>query len=348
MELLSITISIPALTMTSRPAVQEYVVAAVGVAVGVICMMQTNAATQPWMDPKVEACTQGDYTPFERMLRDDIVPYSPELGGGFVCIITQFLNALAENYPGGLLTWGGVTLVSFPFTVIGAIEAGRFGAKGPVRYSVIMALLSQFLGVCVIMPALWVPSYVFGGSKDGPFHPSRPMASVYLSIPFTVLAIAIFALDPTTATWRHCAGILGGPLIALLPMAYYFSPAPTDVKDMKMNSEAAKASYVKAYQCMGILSLAGWIVMVYTAWTVYGLDLYAVANGLWYEAHLAVKFMTIDTMGFFIATLLYAYLRSPSMFGKALLLTPLLGPGAALCFVLAQTGANYVVPKEKQ
>jgi len=332
----------------SRP-VQDYICAAVGMAVGIFCMLQTQASTSAWMDPLVSACTEGNESHVERMMKhDDLVPYSPELGGGFVCIITQFLHALQDSFPGGCLTWGGVMLVSFPFSVIGAVEAGRVGAKGPVRYSVVVGLLAQFLGVCVVMPALWIPSYVFGGSRDGPFHPNRPMAAVYTSIPLNLLAIGIFVLNPSSALWRNCAGILGGPLLAFLPLAYYLSPTPTSVQDMKLNTEAAKATYARAFQCMGALSLVGWIVLVYIAWSVYGLDLEALTNGLWFEAHPAVKFMTVDTTGFFVATLLYAYLQSPGMLAKSLLLTPLVGPGAALSFVMMQVEPRYVVPKEKQ
>lgn len=336
--------------MSSSRPIQDYVCAAVGIAVGVTCWLQTQAATKEWMDPIVATCTQGDATHFERMMKEDIVPYNPNLGGGSVCIITQFLYALYEQYPGGLLTWGGVMIVSFPFSIIGAMEAGRVGAKGPVRYSVITYLLAQFIGACVIMPALWIPSYVFGGSRDGgPFHPNRPMAGVYTySIPFTLLAIGIFVLDPSTAAWRNCVGILGGPLLALLPLVFYLSPTPTSVKEMKLNAEAAKASYKKAFQCMFVLSLIGWIVLVYTAWSVYGFDLDAVMNGLWLDAHPAVKFMTIDTTGFFVATLIYAYLQSATLLSKTLVLTPLVGPGAALCYVMMQTEPSYVVPKEKQ
>lgn len=92
--------------MPRRP-VQDYVCAALGVAVGAFCMMQTQASSKEWMDSRVASCTQGDFSPDERMLKEDIVPYNPSLGGSFVCIITQFLNALQEQYPGGLLTWGG-------------------------------------------------------------------------------------------------------------------------------------------------------------------------------------------------------------------------------------------------
>lgn len=331
----------------TRP-VTDYACALIGVAVGVSCMLATQAATKEWMDPIVVTCTQGEATHFERMLKDGMVPYNPSLGGGFVCLITQFLNALREEYPGGLLTWGGVMIVSFPFSVASAVEAGRHGAKGPVRYSVAMGLLAQVLGVCVVMPAIWIPSFVFGGSRDGPFHHQRPMAGVYTSIPATLLAIGIFVLDPMTAAWRNCAGILGGPLLALLPLVYYLSPTPTSTMEMARNQSAARESYKRAFLCMAVLSLVGWVTLVYVAYSVNGMNAEAVANGLWFEAHPAVKFMTIDTTGFFIATLIYAYRQSVSLLLKTLLLTPVVGPGAALCLAMMQSEPLYQVPKEKQ
>lgn len=329
---------------------QEYIVAAVGIAVGVVCFLLTQDASSEWMNPIISTCTSGNYTHFERMLKDDMVPYSPEFGGPPVCIVTQFMNSLVSEYPGGLLTWCAViTTVSLPFSVFSAIEAGRLGAKGPVRYCTIVNFLSQNIGACIIIPALWIPSYVFGGSKDGgPFCPSRPMAGVYSFVPMILLSIVIFWLDPTSVAWRHCAGMLGSPLLAMMPLVYYLSSTPTSTVDMKINMEAAKASYAKAYQCMGMLSLMGWIVLVCIAWTTYGLNVEALLNGLWFDAGPAVKFLTVDTLGLYIANLLYAYLLSPSMCIKTLILTPLVGPGAALCYVLATTEANYVVPKEKQ
>jgi hypothetical protein len=330
-----------------RP-ISDYACAFIGIALGVFCMLQTQAATKNWMDPIVATCTQGEATHFERMLKDGIVPYNPNLGGGFVCLITQFLNALQRQYPGGLLTWGGVMVVSIPFAVFSAVEAGRFGAKGPVRYSVVIGLLAQFLGVCVVMPGIWIPSYVFGGSRDGPFHPNRPMAGVYTSIPATLLAIGIFVLDPTSAAWRNCAGVLGGPIVALLPLFFYLSPTPTSTKDMLQNEGAAKASYAKAFQYMAVLSLAGWITLVYVAFSVYGFNVKALVNGLWFEAHPAVKFMTIDTSGFFIATLIYAYLQGANALLKMLVLVPVAGPGAALCITQMQAEPRYQVPKEKK
>jgi hypothetical protein len=329
-------------------SMQDYVCATVGIAVGVFCMLQTQAATKDWMDPFIASCTEGDLSAEQRMLNESIVPYNPALGGSFVCIITQFLHALAVEHPSGLLTWGGVMVVGFPYSIIAAIEAGRVGAKGPVRYSVIIGLLAQLLGVCVILPALWIPSYIFGGSRDGPFHKDRPMTGFYSVMPVTMLAIGCFVLNPSSEAWRNCAGILGGPLLAAMPLVYYLTPTPTSVKDMMVDSEAAKASYKKAFQCMGLLSLAGWMVLVYTAWSVYGTDMEALANALWFEAHPAVKFMTIDTTGFFIANLIYAYLQSVATFGKTLLLTPFVGPGAALSYVMLQSEVSYVIPKEKQ
>jgi hypothetical protein len=280
-----------------------------------------------------------------------IVPYEPLLGGGFVCIITQFLRALVNNHPGGMLTWSGVILVSFPFNVVGGVEAGRAGARGPIRYCVVMGILAQLLGVCVVIPALWIPSYIFGGSSSssskGAHSPQRPWHAVYTFAIPTVLTVFIFTLDSSSVAWRQCAGLLGGPLLAFLPLLYYLSPPPRNVKEMQQNQTKAHESYVNALKLVGVLSFVSYIFLVYIAVSAYGFHVVTIFNGfLWKNAHPAVKFMIVDTTGFFLATLIYAYLQSPLQMLKMAMLLPLLGPGAAFSYVMVEREPNNVVPKD--
>jgi hypothetical protein len=328
-----------------RPT-RDYICAALGVVIGVSCFVINNNVTKEWMEPLVAACTEGDYASHqERMLQEDIVAYEPLLGGGFVCIITQFLEALSQNYPGGMFTWGGVILVSFPFSIVGGVEAGRAGSRGPIRYSIAMGILAQLLGVCVVIPALWIPSYIFGGS-NGAYSPQRPWHAVYTFLIPTMLTVFIFTLDSTSVAWRQCAALLGGPLLAFLPLVYYLSPTPRNVKEMQQNQNKAQEYYVNAFKLVGVLSFAGYIFLVYIAVSAYGFNMVTILNGLWQNAHPAVKFMTVDTTGFFLATLIYAYLQSPLQMLKMAMLVPLLGPGAAFSYFMVQTVPNYVVPKD--
>jgi hypothetical protein len=81
--------------------------------------------------------------------------------------------------------------------------------------------------------------------------------------------------------------------------------------------------------------------------SAYGFHMVAIFNGLWHNAHPAVQFMTVDTTGFFLATLIYVYLQSPRQMLKMAMLVPLLGPGAAFSYVMVQAEEpNYVVTKD--
>ena len=341
-----------------RLRAREYVCAALGVVIGVSCFVITNRVTKEWMDPLVAACLTGEYaTPTDRILSEHIVPYEPRLGGGFVCLITQFLEALVSNYPGGILTWGSVILVSGPFSVVAGVEAGRVGSHGPIRYSILMGMLAQLLGVCVVMPAVWIPSYILFGSRcndsDGLFlfHPQRPWHAVYTFIIPTLLTFGLFWWEPSSSTaWKQCAGLLGGPALAFLPLVYYWSPTPSSKEMQPTDAERAKVSYRNALKVVGFLSFVGWIGLVYIAVSAYGFHiLTAIMNGLWTNAHPAVKFMTVDTIGFFLATMIYAYLQSPLAMWRMAKLVPLLGPGAAFSYIMViQTESTHVVGDTKK
>ena len=193
----------------TRP-VTDYVCAFLGIAVGVVCMLATQSATKEWMDPIVATCTQGEATHFERMLNDGIVPYNPSLGGGFVCLITQFLNALQDAISGRIIDvgWCHACLVSLfrgellskqddmvPRDPCGTVSSWDCWHK--CWECVSSCLPFGFLRLCLV------------GSRDGPFHPQRPMAGVYTSIPATLLAIGIFALDPTSCRMEKLCRHLG-------------------------------------------------------------------------------------------------------------------------------------------
>eukprot|EP00978_Attheya_sp_CCMP212_P008579 scaffold20176_cov62-Attheya_sp.AAC.3 len=331
-----------------RP-LKDYVCAVIGISIGIACQLTISQVTGQWMNPIVEQCTQGDLSDQDRIEKYDLHPYKSNLGGTFVCIITQFMHALAIHSPSGLIAWGGVTLCAFCFTMIGGIEPGRVGAKGLIRYPLIISLMAQFLGVCVIMPGVWIPAYIFGGSREGgAFHPSRPFLALLSNIPITGLSIALFVIHPNSQSWSICAALLGGPFLAFLPLVYNFAPTPKNVLEMEKNRTAALQSLVKVYTLFTYLSFLGWVVLVFIALKTYGASPSNFYDGIWGEAHPAVKFMAIDTIGFFSACLLYVFLQSPSHMWKALILTPVLGPGAATCHVLKEIEATrYFIPKDE-
>jgi len=163
---------------------------AVGVASGVFAFIQTHAVMKqsPKMAGIMELCTSGNGT---AIAESDLHAYEPKLGGPFVCIITQFMLELNEE-PAGILVWGLIATVAFPLTLLIFSEAGRQGARGLVRWPVLILLLSQVLGISVIFPALWIPAAVLGGGS-GPPSPGRVRATQLLAIGYQLFGGVAFA-----------------------------------------------------------------------------------------------------------------------------------------------------------
>lgn len=83
-----------------------------------------------------------------------------------------------------------------PVGILMNVEAGRSGAKGPIRYPTLIGFVSIFLAISVSFPLVWVPSFLlFGGSKTGAVLPKRAYASLYLAIPGVVFTILAFRVD---------------------------------------------------------------------------------------------------------------------------------------------------------
>mmetsp|Transcript_12148 Transcript_12148/g.22752 ORF Transcript_12148/g.22752 Transcript_12148/m.22752 type:complete len:355 (-) Transcript_12148:104-1168(-) len=328
---------------------KDYVLSILGIGVGLACFKVMGTVSSPFMDPIVAKCTQGEYqNHLERIKTNDLLPYEPILGGGFVCLITQFLGALKESYPAGLLTWGAVVLCSFPISLFLGVEGGHSGVRGPLRYPATVGLLAQFLGIGVITPAVTVPSFIFGrtsSTKFGSFHSDRPKHAFYISIFVTLFSLGNFILDKGSTAWRLNAGILGGPVLALLPAYYSFSPCPPSsvhdehsVSSAKMDiydKNRAILEYRKYLKYAGALSLIGWMYLLFLSYSTYGTELSSIWDALWSNAHPSVKFMTLDTTGFYLGMVLCLGAENVIDMIKCMALAPLVGP-SAISFVLLQ------------
>lgn len=324
-----------------------YACAAASVAVAIACFVGMQRALSEWMETKpiADECTQGEFTKEQRIDRYGLRPYEPMLGGSFVCIITQFMHALATDHPAGLLAWGSALLLCVPLYAISGIESGRMGARGPVRHPFFVFLAAQYLGAGVAVSGVWLPAYIFGGSRDGgAFHASRPVAAAISISPLVVLSVSVFVLDPNERMWSISAALLGGPLLAISHLIFYFFPAPTNATNLEKHEKTATSSLAKGYFLFGIMSYIGWLFLVYTSSMQYGRDIWRLVDAVWSEAHPAVQFMTIDALGLFLSALIFVSLRGASHVLAVLLLTPVVGPGASLCCVLIETENMYVIP----
>ena len=308
---------------------------------GIWTFVKVSAISGPVFEPIIAACTDPDISVDDFASKTGYHAYEPLVGfkvfNVLVCLITQFLLELRQTYPAGILTWGGIMVVALPTTVITIHEAGRSGAYGPIRYPIITGLLSQLLGVSVIFPLIWIPSYIFGeGTRGGSLTNYRIVCSALLSLPAIILTAIVFSAPTDSYMWTICAGILGGPMLALSSAILWTdasSSLPATAQNIKRSSRATK----NVYTLLMFVGFVGWLVWVAIFYKSYGTSMGDLWNDIWIDATGAVAFMTIDTGVLYIGLLIFiAYRGSELKALKALLLTPVLGPATACCLVLKE------------
>ena len=305
---------------------------------GAWAFYKVNAVSGPAFEPILAACTNPDYKESmdKFVSKTGYHAYEPLAGlkvfEVLVCLITQFLLELRMTYPAGLLTWVGVLLSAQLNAVLAIAEAGRNGARGYIRYSVFAGLLAQVIGLSVVVPLLWVPAYTLGRG-NGPISTRRAAAFIPNILPGCILTLLAFSLDTTSYAWTVCAGILGGPVLALFPAFLWTDKPPAVVT--KENIRASISSVQKAYTFVTILGTIEWIYLVYVVYDSYGSAgsfgdiMVKLWSEIWIDANASVAFMTIDTIVLYIALLLVVAYQSFGKVAKAIILTPLMGPAAA-------------------
>ena len=312
---------------------------------GAWAFYKVNSISGPAFEPIVEACTNPDYTSVEEFVsKSGYHAYEPMVGlkvfNFMVCLITQFLLELRQTYPAGMLTWLGVVLVGMPAGTLMTIEAGRAGgARGPIRYPIILGLLYQLFGISVMFPLLWVPSYVYGRGS-GPISNYRVAATIPLNIPGILLTVAVFSLDTDSYLWTLCAGILGGPLIAMSPAVLW-----NDVPPPSTNTEIVQKSVTSVqhvFRFMTLVGVIGWYIslsIVYNSYSKMEGPASSIAGNLWSDvwvkANASVAFMTIDTGVLYVGVLLCIAFQDATKALRTIMLTPVMGPAAA-SWVLAE------------
>lgn len=299
---------------------------AVGVAMGAGAFVATQAVSKTYMDPIAAACAAGPAEAAKLGLH----AYEARLGNTFACIIINFIADLVKSAAGKLI-WALIMCISFPFTLLLNADAGRTGARGPVRYPTVTCFLGQVLGISVVFPLLFLPGYAYGGS-DGPVSVGRVRTAAALQVLPILLTILVFTLSDATYAWTLSAGLLTSPLLALPGLALWAFPPPTDTSSSVRARGALALS--RTYAAFFGLSLIVWLYVLQLGAANFG-SAGQLWDALWTNAHPAVAFMTIDTAVLYAALL--AYLAPTGIAGTlvALALTPLLGPGAACCAVLA-------------
>lgn len=116
------------------------IVCAVAMGIGAFTATQLVMAKDANIQTYQKYCLKGNVTKVEEA---GLHAYEPMLGASFTCILTQFILALVED-PAGMLAWGLIATLLFPLTLLMYVEAGRYGAKGLVKWPVLaLHLLRQ-------------------------------------------------------------------------------------------------------------------------------------------------------------------------------------------------------------
>jgi len=357
---------------------KDTLLAVLSASLGLFALQKMRAETADFFEPILAACTaaaaaadgDGDGAHGGEGIGGgagggfDLVPHEPRTGGAFSCLVTQFLHEMVapENAPAGLVAWTTTAAILLQTGLLVAIEAGRFGADryrfNPVAWPAAVGLVSVLLGVGVVFPLIWLPSFLLMGGggggcgsiagdtdvddcsrRDGAVSRLRPYTAVCLSLPTVALTVLAFRLDPSTYEWTVVAGLLGGP-IATLPSAIlgWMGPPPSERATHADVSRGA-VSCGRAYLLTSALSLGLWVAAVRSAAAAYGPffrgDAAAAAcSGLWTDAVPAVRIVTADGAVLFGAALCYIASVDPVDAIAVVLASVVVGPGAALGVIL--------------
>lgn len=286
--------------------------------------------------------------------------YEPKVGLGifkvFVCLITQFLLGLRETpTPAGLLTWSVVVLVSLPLNVAMTVGAGRRGVIGPARYPTILGLLSQILGVSVIIPLLYIPSYIYSRAEMGvPVSNFRILCGACFALPVVILSVLVFYAPTTSYLWTISAGILGGPILAMMSLLLWFDKSSSiDATPSNISKSARGVRW--AYYLMEMVSFIIWLRLVGIVHQTYGLFSFAdIWRDVWIDAGPFVAFMTVDAGVLYLGAILYIAYHNEWKAMITICITLFVGPGAACCRALveledesATSYTRYGVEKKK-
>ena len=316
------------------------------IALGAWTFKTVNEISGPAFEPILAACSAASSQTMDEFVQETSYhAFEPAVGLGvfdvLVCLITQFLYELRQTHPAGLITWWGVILAAMPFGVVSVLEAGRAGAKGPIRYPLLVGLLSQLFGISVMVPLVWTPSYIYGRGQGG-VSVTRAWSSVPMMLPALILTALVFTTDTDSYLWTVCAGTLGGPGLAMVPIALWLDqpPALDNATALQRGTQAA----VQAYRIGLPIATTIYWGLVYVAYTTYGTNLVTLWDAVWTNANASVAFMTIDSLILFVAVVVYIAYRSVTAAVQALILSPVLGPGGACCWVMAQLEESQAPP----
>jgi hypothetical protein len=236
----------------------------------------------------------------------------------------------ARSTPGGPLA-GMTAFVAFmPWLVLIALEAGRSGAKGLIRYPMIVALILQ-MGAGLFLLTVYIPCFIFGRCKEqNPLPKGYILSATFPPLAYMISASLTFFVATDTTLWKVSAGILSGWLII-----YSFVPVWLASGGQPLEREASRRLSTVPYLVTGTFAFIGWLGVLVIVTFQMGADFGIMFNLLWKDATPMVRFFVIDATSISMASiLLVAYLRE-SVLKECLLLSAMFGPGSGIAMTLA-------------
>lgn len=328
--------------------------AATGVVIGLVGHSLQQQVWQATSDPIREACTSVAYKSMQDFvegsgLRAYDTQFGLVLGDPVVCTTTQQLyQYIQEGSIAGLLLTGLKLLLQVPVTMTVVIEAGRQDNRGILLWPTLVSLLCYCLGTSVVFPSFWVVCYCLLGDnhyhnfESGATDFSRGPLALLVSLPSAVLFLMTIYLDAESEAWSICAALMGSPLLPLLPLAAWTLRPPEEVS----NKEAILSAKTVAtnYAILAGLSFFGWIGILLAYSTSYGItDFGKFWTEIWFSP--AVRALLVEVWTLSLAWMALIASRSEWSACEALLLAPLVGPGAAVAIELASLELEkYSIP----
>lgn len=303
------------------------------IAIGIFAQIHKTKITGPIFEPILQLCSAPHESVEAFHKETGFQQYEPLAGMGIftplVCVVTEFMYRLCSTYPEGHIAWGLAVVGVLPMSVIMTIEGGRKGARGPLRYPIVMGIIHQILGQSVSIPLIWVPAYIWGRGK-GPVNTTRIYLSLLTVLPAVILSVIVFTVDTNSYLWRLAAGILGGPGLAIVcGSAFWFDNPPC-----KISTETIAAHMYatkRVYGIITLLSLTCWAGIVHLIYKSYGFNMNSMYSSLLTDANedAGIEFLTLDYILIYVGIIVgyVAYIRLSAAL-QVLITFPFIGPAA--------------------
>ncbi|KAI8621713.1 hypothetical protein BC830DRAFT_135322 [Chytriomyces sp. MP71] len=254
---------------------------------------------------------------------------------GFLDVITNFFEDLVDD-GAGYVIW--ITIISFmlPGTTWFAFEGLREGGLSMHFAYPFFALLSQLLGISVVVPLLWLPLYlltapIVTGSTLSPLAIASVVVGIVLGqIPTLLMSIYPKSLIRTKAIqWFQISVALAWIPWAASPFAF--------AADFN-NLHAPEATFFFTLGAAGVVVYV-WILSQLLdtknriADRVWGLNSFDACKEDMVK--LVGHYMFVDTIVLYAALVYAVAMKGGVEYGAYVVaLTPVVGPGAAISFAL--------------